>query len=104
MGLIGIGRGLDVLFRTRSLSASLKQKQIRFLILLTTASAAAVLLNPNGAAVYKEVLSVGAHPNIRSMFEWYPLTLQMKQGKAAAIVFRDVSRGAGGKPEASTTV
>ena len=84
MALAGAGHFADVLFRTRSFRMAFACRQMWRLILLTQLCAAAVLINPNGIQLYHEVLRVGQHPNIATMFEWDALTLRMKQGQVAA--------------------
>lgn len=86
LGQFTVGRFCDTYVRSRSLKLAVRSRNAWRLVLLVQLCAAAVLLNPNGLAVYGEVLRVGGHPNISSMFEWDPLTLRMKQGKAAAVV------------------
>ena len=84
MGLFVVGHVVDVLFRTRSISHAIRNRQTMQLVLLTQLCAAAALLNPSGLAIYHEVLRVGSHPNIGTMYEWDPLTLRMQQGQMAA--------------------
>ncbi|HIE96765.1 MAG TPA: hypothetical protein EYQ63_07070 [Fuerstia sp.] len=84
MGLVVVGRVVDVFLQTRSLSQAFRSRPTIRLILLTQLCAAAALLNPSGLAIYHEVLRVGSHPNIATMFEWDPLTLRMQQGQLAA--------------------
>ena len=84
MGLYTIGTAMDLIFSTRSLRQTLASRRLWKLILLTQLSATAVLLNPNGLTIYHEVLRVGSHPNVQTMYEWDPLTLRMKQGQAFA--------------------
>ena len=86
LGLFTVGRFLDIALRTRSLRLAIRSRSAWQLVLLLQLCSAAVLLNPNGLATYSEVLRVGGHPNISTMYEWDPLTLRMKQGKAAAVV------------------
>ena len=61
----------------------LQQSGFNRLLFLGLGSAAAVLFNPYGIYVYEEVLRVGGHPNMQNMIEWRPLSLSMKQGRAA---------------------
>lgn len=86
LAIFTVGRFLDTGLRTRSLQLALSNRVGWRLVLLLQLCSAAVLLNPNGLAVYGEVLRVGGHPNINSMYEWDPLTLRMKQGQAAAVM------------------
>ncbi|MCA9049288.1 MAG: hypothetical protein KDA89_11205 [Planctomycetaceae bacterium] len=84
-GLHIVGTSADLLLRTRSVRCSLLNRSVVRQILLLQLCASAVLLNPNGLALYDAVLRVGSHPNIASMYEWDPLTLRMKQGQAFAV-------------------
>lgn len=84
LALAGLAHALNILGRTRSLKTALCSQRVVRLFLLTQLCAAAALMNPNGLTVFAEVLRVGQHPNIASMFEWDPLTLRMRQGQVAA--------------------
>ncbi|MEZ6061309.1 MAG: hypothetical protein R3C19_13275 [Planctomycetaceae bacterium] len=86
MATTGVGHAISVLMRTRSITAALRSRRFVRLVLLTQLCAVAVLLNPWGLDLYDTVLKIGTHPNIRSMFEWDPMTLRMKQGQAAAVM------------------
>lgn len=86
LGLFTIGRFAHIALKTRSWRMALRSRTAWRMVLLVALCSAAVLLNPNGLTTYTEVLRVGRHPNISSMYEWAPLTLQMKQGKVAAVV------------------
>ena len=83
MAIAGVGHAVTVAARAKSLRAGLTNQRFVRLFLITQMCAAAALLNPNGLAVFFEVLRVGWHPNIESMFEWNPLTLRMHQGQVA---------------------
>ncbi len=85
MALFGVGRFLDTLVRTRSLKLACANPGAINLLLLTQLCGVAAILNPAGLEIYAEVLRVGSHPNISSMFEWAPMTLRMRQGQATAI-------------------
>ena len=84
LGCFCLGRAMDVARRTGRLKAVLRDARVRRCFLLTGLAAAAVLLNPYGWRLYAEVSSVPASPNLGNLVEWQPLTLQMKQGRAAA--------------------
>jgi len=86
LAITGLAHALNVLARTKSLRQALSSQPVIRLFLLTQLCAAAALINPNGLAVFAEVLRVGQHPNIASMFEWDPLTLRMHQGQVAAVL------------------
>lgn len=80
------GRSLDVWWRSGRPAAVLRSDALRSRWLLLTACTLAGCLNPFGPEIYREVLRVGRHPNIASMYEWAPLTLAMRQGRATAVV------------------
>ena len=84
LALAAVGHSLEVLARTHSLSNALASRRFIRLFLLTQLCAVTSLLNPNGLEAFFEVLRVGRHPNIASMFEWDALTLRMQQGQIAA--------------------
>lgn len=83
MGAFTVGRFLDVYRRTRSAKRALADRTARGLFLATELSAVAILLNPYGVAAYAEVFAVSGNANLQSLLEWDPLTLRMKQGRAA---------------------
>lgn len=104
IGIVGIGRLIDFTWRCRQISnhlpnsrhkknawrllqALLTRSGFTALLVLGISCAIAVLINPFGISVYEEVLRVGGHPNMKSMNEWRPLNLSMKQGQAAAWAF-----------------
>ncbi len=84
MAIAGIGHAITIIVRTKNLTAGFVSQRFVRLFLLTQICAAAALLNPNGLSAFTEVLRVGSHPNVESMFEWSPLTLHMRQGQMAA--------------------
>ena len=84
MALTGAGRFVDIWLRSRSIRTAFLDHQFDQTFLLTQLCATAVLLNPAGLAVYREVLQIANNPNIQSMFEWFPLTLRTIQGQWAA--------------------
>lgn len=86
LGALTVGRAIDVFLRTRNLKLVFAESGTRRLLLMTELSAAAVLLNPYGIGIYPEVFTISGNPNLKSLIEWDPLTLRMKQGQAAAIV------------------
>ena len=86
LGALTVGRALDVAIRTKSLKYVFAERGTRGLLLATELSAVAVLLNPYGLAVYPEVFAVSANENLKSLIEWDPLTLRMKQGQAALVM------------------
>ena len=84
IGLSAAGRTLDVLARTKSVRPTVINKQARKLVWLMLLSLVAASVNPFGIEIFAEVARVGSHPNIATMFEWDPMSLKMKQGKAMA--------------------
>ncbi|MEO2033220.1 MAG: hypothetical protein ABGZ35_14150 [Planctomycetaceae bacterium] len=84
MAIAGVAHAITIAVRGRSLIAGVTSQRFVRLFLLTQLCAVAALLNPSGLAAFTEVLRVGQHPNIESMFEWSPLTLRMRQGQMAA--------------------
>ena len=74
------GRAFDVIRRTRSVGAVLKDRRVRRLFLLTELSAAAVLINPYTIRLYVEVLQFSNNANLEDLTEWHPLTLRSDQG------------------------
>lgn len=100
LGTATLGRAIDIL-RGREVGTSptlkaikpispigrlLRDRGVRRLLGLTLAASAAVLINPYGAKLYAEVLSVARHQNVSDIVEWAPLTWHMDQGKAALSV------------------
>lgn len=86
LAALTVGRALDLLRRTGAIGSLIHDKKIRRLLVMTEVAAVAVLLNPEGWAIYPAVLSIADNPNVDSLIEWTPLTLQMKQGQAFAVI------------------
>ncbi|MCH7989480.1 MAG: hypothetical protein IID46_10095 [Planctomycetes bacterium] len=86
LGCFCIGRAGDVFLQSKRFSAVLGDLQFRRYLLLSFTCAGAVLANPYGTGLYREVLTVASHPNLVDLVEWQPLSLNMKQGQAAAVV------------------
>lgn len=86
LGTLAAGRAIDIFLRTGKLKFVFAERGLRGLILAAELSAAAVLLNPYGLAVYPEVFAVSGNKNLEALIEWDPLTLRMKQGQAAACI------------------
>jgi hypothetical protein len=78
------GRAIDVWRRARNLLAPLRDIRVRRLLTVTALAALAVLLNPYGVRLYREVLSFTRSPNLRALLEWQMLDLGSTQGKIAA--------------------
>lgn len=81
-----VGRFVDLWLRTKNYKAALADITVRRLFMLVELAAIAVLINPYGLGLYTEVIAFGGNPNLGALTEWSPLTLRMKQGKAAAAV------------------
>lgn len=80
----GVGRVVDLVFQSQPFSAVWKDVQLRRYLLMGLMCGTAVLVNPYGVELYREVLRVASHPNLADLVEWEPLQLGMKQGQAAA--------------------
>ena len=86
MTIAGLAQAVTVFSRTKSLLAGITNQRFVRLCLITQLCALAALMNPGGPAAFAEVIRVGGHPNIDSMFEWGPLTLRMRQGQMAGLL------------------
>ena len=86
LGAITVGRGVDVYLRTRRLNMVFAETGVRGLILALELSALAILLNPYGIGAYTEALTFSRNENLQSLIEWDPMTLRMKQGRAAFVL------------------
>ncbi|MCH2202577.1 MAG: hypothetical protein MK102_11450 [Fuerstiella sp.] len=86
IALAGLGHAITIGVRAKSIRAGITNQRFVRLLLMTQLCTAAALVNPNGMAAFAEVLRVGRHPNVDSMFEWNPLTLRMYQGQMAAVL------------------
>ena len=101
LACFAVGRGIDVLLRTRTLRGVFHDRKLRRLVLLTELAAAATMLNPYGLRLWSEVLAVGNNPNLASLIEWQMLHIRLAQGQAAFVaglllfaVYRWSPRGA----------
>lgn len=83
LGAMLVGRGVDVYLRTKNWKMVVSESGVRGLFLAAELSAVAVLINPYGIGAYAEVFAVSGNVNLQSLIEWDPLTLRMKQGRAA---------------------
>jgi hypothetical protein len=86
LGVFALGRAGDVLRRTDTFGAILRDWTFWRLVLLTELAAAAVLLNPYGLRLYADAWLFAKNPNLQDLAEWDPLTLRMFQGQATAAV------------------
>ena len=80
------GRGADVVRRTAKWQAACRDGKFRTLSILILAAGLAVLLNPNGWTIFRDVWETATNPNLADLVEWRPLDIQMRQGQAAAVV------------------
>lgn len=85
LGGMSVGRALDLLRRTGSIRSLWHDSTVRRLVFSLEIAAVAVMLNPDGWAIYPGVLSIAGDENVESLVEWTPLTLRMKQGQALAV-------------------
>lgn len=84
--MLSIGRGLDVLRRTRSWRALWRDRRTTHWFMLAELAAVAALINPYGIGLYTEVLTFSRNVNIADLLDWEPLTLRSSQGRATALV------------------
>lgn len=85
MGVFCVGRLVDVLRRTGSLSTALRDDRVKRSFLLTELAAVAVLLNPYTIRLYVEALRFSGNENLQDLTEWQPLTLRDGQGQMFVI-------------------
>jgi len=82
---LAAGRGADVLRRTANLQAVYRDSRFRTLSILLLPAALAVLLNPDGWTIFRDVWETASNPNLADLVEWRPLDIEMRQGQAAAV-------------------
>jgi hypothetical protein len=80
------GRAADVLRRTGSFRAAVRDERVRRTFLLGELAAAAVLVNPYTIGLYAEALRVSGNENLQDLTEWHPLTLRDGQGQMFIMV------------------
>lgn len=81
-----IGRVIDTSSQYGGVTFFHRSRVLKERGLLFGVCVVAVTVNPFGPEIFWEVLRVGRHPNIESMYEWAPLSLGMRQGRATAVV------------------
>jgi hypothetical protein len=81
-----VGRGVDVLRRTATWRAVGLDGTFRTYAILFVPAALAVLLNPYGWSIFRAVWETARNPNLADLVEWRPLTIEMRQGQAAAVI------------------
>ncbi|MEX1096505.1 MAG: hypothetical protein WED34_10685 [Planctomycetales bacterium] len=74
-----LGRMVDVFLATRSLSAVFYDRWTRRWLVLTELGAAATLLNPYGIDLWLSTLTFGKNPNLQTVLEWQPLSMQVPE-------------------------
>jgi len=84
LGTLTAGRAIDIARRTRDVRFVVADRMLWRYLGVTLLAAAAVLINPYGIGLYHEVFAVSRNPNLPSLIEWKPLSLEMSQGRAAA--------------------
>jgi len=85
LGAMCVGRGCDVYLRTRRVMAVRRDRWVRRYFVLTELAAVAALINPYGLGLYFETFNISSNPNLAALVEWEPLTLNMQQGRIAAV-------------------
>jgi hypothetical protein len=71
LGLHTVGRFLE----RRRLDA-----EVRRLAIVGVLCGLATLVNPHGPFLYKHLIAFSAHPNLKSMTEWYPMRFSLESG------------------------
>jgi hypothetical protein len=99
LGSFVLGRSIDLLRRTGSWKAVVRDPQLRRNLLLLELAAAAVLVNPYGIGIYAATLQIASNPNLNDLIEWHPLGLNGFHGVVfgavavmLAIVYRSSPR------------
>lgn len=86
LGAMTVGRGIDLVKRTRLVRSLWHDQTVRRLFYSLEVAAVAVMLNPDGWAIYPGVVAIAQDINVDALIEWAPLTLRMQQGKALVAV------------------
>jgi hypothetical protein len=71
LGLHTIGRVIE---------RGLFDRDVWRLVIVGVLSGLATLINPHGPFLYHHLLAFGAHPNLKSMTEWFPMRLTAQGG------------------------
>jgi len=82
LGLLTLGRALEVGWRTGKLSRVLHDARVQRWFLVTELALIAVLLTPQGIGIFSAISAISNHPNLRDLVEWNPVTLRMTHGKS----------------------
>lgn len=79
-----LGRALDLYREAGQFPRFWQDQEWKLLMLCSVLVITTPLINPYGLDLYLNVLSFSENPNLYSLIEWKPLSLNMFQGKAAA--------------------
>lgn len=82
-GLMLVGTGLDLGFRTGQVALVFRRRDRRTLIVYWLAMSATTLCNPFGARLLWDVVTFASNPNLYSLIEWKSILATPKQGKVA---------------------
>ncbi|WP_146368965.1 hypothetical protein [Symmachiella macrocystis] len=84
-----LGRAIDVVRRSKRLTAIAHDTKTRQLLVLTLCGGLAVFVNPYGPQLYFHVLTFARNPNLADLTEWKLLSFTSQQGQifAAAVIF-----------------
>lgn len=80
IGVFLVGRGIDLLRRTGTLSAVWHDQQVRRFAVWLQLAVIGTLANPYGLGLYAEVLTVAKNPNLQALTEWQPLQVRQMHG------------------------
>ncbi|QDT47757.1 hypothetical protein Pan258_17930 [Symmachiella dynata] len=83
-----LGRAIDVVRRSKRLTAIAHDTKTRQLLVLTLCGGLAVFVNPYGPQLYIHVLTFARNPNLSDLTEWKLLSVTSQQGQifAAAVI------------------
>lgn len=76
LGCYTIGRGVEVLWRERSLGAVAGDKRFRRWLLLSELGVVGTLCNPYGFDLLLHTFLFPSNPNLKDVVEWFPLNAQ----------------------------
>ena len=83
-----LGRAIDVVRRSKRLTAIAHDAKTRQLLALALCGGLAVFVNPYGPQLYVHVLAFARNPNLANLTEWQKLSVTSQQGQifAAALI------------------
>jgi len=64
----------------RAIERGVFDPEVRRLVLVGLLCGLATVVNPHGPYLYKHLLAFGAHPNLKSMTEWFPMRFTAEGG------------------------